>query len=308
MPPPGPEEIQVQTHFSTVSGGTEAWILRNRFTWAPTLYPCVPGYQRAGKIIAIGSAVRKDWSVGDRVMVTVSAWSGPVAAQSGAHLRIGNTPALQVFPIPEGVATSDASADVVAQVGVNAASRVQAPEGSWVAVACDGLIGQFAAQAARARGFRAVLCGHRADRLEAGLRYSADAIANSTEAPLDVSIPRVTGNESVAAVIDTVQGEAVQLEYMPLLESGRGQIVYSGFSPENTWADMAILQQRQLTVHFVSGWNAKRMLQTLEMMEEGKIQVAPLISHNVSYRQASEMYRMIREKAPPFLGITFDWN
>lgn len=50
MPPPGPGEVQVRTHFSTISAGTEGWVFRNRFTWQPTKYPCVPGYQRYGEI------------------------------------------------------------------------------------------------------------------------------------------------------------------------------------------------------------------------------------------------------------------
>lgn len=49
------------------------------------------------------------------------------------------------------------------------------------------------------------------------------------------------------------QSEAAQREYMPLLQHGRGQIVYSSFTPRTTWADMALLQQQELTAHFVSG-------------------------------------------------------
>ena len=45
---PGPDQVRVRTHFSTISAGTEGWILHDRFTWAPTCYPCVPGYQRVG--------------------------------------------------------------------------------------------------------------------------------------------------------------------------------------------------------------------------------------------------------------------
>ena len=53
---PGPDEVQVRTLFSTISAGTEGWILQNLFTWQPTDYPCVPGYQRVGVVEALGPA------------------------------------------------------------------------------------------------------------------------------------------------------------------------------------------------------------------------------------------------------------
>ena len=59
----------------------------------------------------------------------------------------------------------DAAGAVVAQVGYNAASRVAMQPGDWVVVYGDGIIGQSAAQAARARGARVILVGHRAERV-----------------------------------------------------------------------------------------------------------------------------------------------
>src|ERR1041385_4725273 len=67
MQPPGPGEVQVRTALSTISAGTEGWIYRNLFTWSPTPFPCVPGYQRAGVVTAVGPKV-EGWKVGDRAM------------------------------------------------------------------------------------------------------------------------------------------------------------------------------------------------------------------------------------------------
>src|SRR5690349_12625674 len=75
MPPPGPGEVQVRATLSAISAGTEGWILRNQFSWSPTPYPCVPGYQQAGRIAALGPGVA-GWSVGQRVMSVGGDWSG----------------------------------------------------------------------------------------------------------------------------------------------------------------------------------------------------------------------------------------
>ncbi|MDE0217690.1 MAG: hypothetical protein OXJ90_00365 [Spirochaetaceae bacterium] len=50
---PGPGQVQVRTRFSTISAGTEGWILHDRFTWNPTSYPACPATS--------GSAPSRRW-------------------------------------------------------------------------------------------------------------------------------------------------------------------------------------------------------------------------------------------------------
>lgn len=167
MPEPGEGLVQIRTRYSTISAGTEGWGLRNQFTWQPTPFPCVPGYQRTGEITRLGPAVT-DWKVGDQVMATIGKWQGEVGPFWGAHAAVANTPASELFRIPAGAPELDASAAVVAQVGYNAAYRASLKAGDWVVVFGDGIIGQFAAQAARSRGCRVILVGHRAERIAVG--------------------------------------------------------------------------------------------------------------------------------------------
>jgi threonine dehydrogenase-like Zn-dependent dehydrogenase len=172
----------------------------------------------------------------------------------------------------------------------------------------DGLIGQCAAQAAQARGANVILVGHRPERVELARQYSADVALNNREVNV-VEAVREHAGDFVTFVIDTVQQEAAQQEYSPLLEHGRGQIVYSGFTPTETWASMADLQKRELTTHYVSGWNRARMDATLALMAEGQMRLLPLIMHQVdAVSRGADMYRMILEKSEPFVGITLDWT
>ena len=304
---PGPGQVQVRTLFSTISAGTEGWILHDRFTWNPTCYPCVPGYQRVGTVEALGPGV-SGWSAGERVMATRSEWPGSQAARSGAHAAVGNTLASELFALPGGVGDIDASGLVVAQVGYNAASRARIEPGDPVVVYGDGLIGQCAAQAARARGARVTLVGHRAERLELAAAHSADAVVNGHDENVVEAVRRATGSEHVTAVLDSAQNEEAQRQYTPLLERAEGQIVYCGFTPGTAWADMALLQQRELTAHFVSGWTRPRMEATLDLMARGQLSLEPLITHLVPASRAPEIYRMIAAKVEPFLGITLDWG
>lgn len=307
MPDPQAGEVQVRTRCSTVSCGTEGWFLQDRFTWQPTPYPCVPGYQRVGTVTRLGAGV-SGWQEGDRVFATIGCWQGAVKPGWGAHLAVGNTAARELYRIPPDASDLDASAAVVAQVGYNAAYRPTLQPGDWVVVYGDGLIGQCAAQAARARQARVILVGHRAARLTLAAGHSADHVINNREQKPFDAIRDIVGGHPVAAVLDSVQSEASQAEYLPLLQNGTGQIVYCGFTPGTVWANMATLQQRELTTHSVCGWNRTRMEATLDLIGRGKMRLRPLVTHAVSFRQGPEMYDMILNKSAPFLGITLNWE
>lgn len=306
MPEPGEGLVQIRTRCSTISAGTEGWCLRNLFSWNATPYPCVPGYQRTGEITRLGPGVT-GWKVGDPVMATIGNWKGEVGPFWGAHAAVANTHTDELYRIPQGVTDLDASAAVVAQVGYNAAYRAALKADDWVLVFGDGIIGQFAAQAARSRGCRVILVGHRAERIALAAQHSADAAIPDGD-DLAARVRSIVGAKHVASVLDSVQSEAVQKKYQDLLEHGRGQIVYCGFSPPNTWANMAWLQQRELTTHFIAGWSRARMEATLRLMAEGKLRMAPLVTHRVPFAQADRMYRMIRQKSEPFLGIGIEWQ
>ncbi|MDA0335166.1 MAG: zinc-binding dehydrogenase [bacterium] len=305
MPDPGPGEVQIRTRFSSISSGTEGWALHNRFTWAPTIYPCVPGYQRVGTVSALGADV-VGLQEGDTVMATSGCWKTTPVAFWGAHAAVGNTAVGNVYPLPEAVDPVDAAAMVVIQVGYNAAYRAALQPGDWVVVYGDGVIGQFGAQAARSRGARTILVGHRDERLAAAAQHSADHALHDGPDTVE-QIRALTGDTHVPVIIDTVQQRSCQESYLPLLRQGKGQIVYSGFSPEEPWASMTALHKLELTTHYIQGIQRERMEATLALLAERKLAMAPLVTHRVAIDQAQAMYRMIDERSEPFLGILFEW-
>jgi len=306
-PDPGEGEVQVRTLYSAISSGTEGWFLRNLFTWQATPYPCVPGYQRVGIITRLGKGVT-GWREGDKVFATTGCWQGPISPGWGAHLALGNTRASELYRIPVGADDLDAAAAVVAQVGYNAAYRPSLQPGDWVVVYGDGIIGQSAAQAARSRKARVILVGHRDERLALAKQFSADHVISNREQPVTAAVEALTHGEPVRVVLDSVQGEAAQKEYEGLLPQGSGQIVYCGFTPGTVWADMARLQQLELTAHFICGWNRQRLDSTLALMAQGRINMKSLVTHLVPFQRGPEMYRMILSKSEPFMGITLDWK
>jgi NADPH:quinone reductase-like Zn-dependent oxidoreductase len=143
VPPPGEHEIHVQSLYSTISAGTEGWILRDLFTWMASQHPCVPGYQRSGIVTAIGPEVT-GWRVRDRTLALTGIWSNTdVARAFGGHIALANVPTEFAYHVPSRVNDVDASSGVVAQVGYNAANRATFKRGDCVLVYGDGLVGQM---------------------------------------------------------------------------------------------------------------------------------------------------------------------
>lgn len=306
-PPPRPGEVQIRTLVSVLSPGTENWVWQNRFTWQATAYPCVPGYQRCGTVVAIGEGV-DGWNVGDLVAATTGNLGASIVSMWGAHAAIANSASGELYRVPEGLSPIDAAGFVVAQVGYNAASRVRLAGDDWIVVYGDGIIGQCAAQAARARGARVVLVGHRPLRLKLASELGVEHTVDGRKQEVAPAVRSAIGETHVTAVLDTVQGTGPQAEFIELLKPREGQIVYCGFSPTDAWADMAVLQKRELTTHFVSGWNRPRLEATIDLLAKGSLNLRGLVTHTARPEMAPEVYAMMRHKTMPFLGIALDWR
>jgi len=273
----GANQVAIKTISSGVSTGTDKWVISGRFEWGGFPFPLVPGYQRSGVVEAIGASVT-NVEVGQQVFATASVNYKDATAGWGAHTSFGICEDFEVFDAT-GIPPERSAFGVVAQVGFNAASRIVGNPGDRILVIGDGVIGASGALSAKARGFEPLLLGRHDSRLE---KISSLGIKTANS---NTVTQKELANFAPIAVIDTVQSpEAFELYYRALpatwaaetfgnSRTGIGQIIFSGHTPDgqNTWADMAHLQKQELTVHFVSGWVANRLVQTLELMKAGAL-------------------------------------
>lgn len=272
LAPLGPDQVLVRRQCSGVSTGTDRWVMSGRFGWAELPPPLVPGYQAYGVIEALGAEV-EGLMVGQSVFTTSTEPYADVSSAWGGHASLGITAAREVYDATD-VPGQRAALCVTAQVGYNAASRLPLEPGARVAIFGDGIIGASAALSARLRGFEVTIIGRHHHRLQA------------VEAP---GIATMISNDDTAGhlrdlaphgVIDTVQNLAAFDTYVDAFAPGAvGQLVYSGHAPDGTtsWGDMARLQQRQLSVHFVSGWTRQRVETVLGLMRDGQMEVDQLV-------------------------------
>ena len=300
----GPRQVLVRTLVSGVSTGTDKWVLRGTFGWSDVRFPAVPGYQRVGIVERLGSEVR-DFHVGQQVVTTSGLGYTEVRSMWGAHSSRSISDAADVYDA-EGIPAERSALIVVAQVGFNAASRLVLDKGAHVLVVGDGVIGASAALACRARGLQPLVVGRHRSRLDT-LRRLGQETVDTKASDLETTVATFAPE----AVIDTVQNaEAFEL-YAPRLPGRTGQVVYSGHSPGGVtaWGDMAVLQQRELTVHFVSGIAGDRVRATLALMRNGQMPSEELLGPvATSPAGAGElMHRVSQGRLEP-VAAAVDWT
>jgi 2-desacetyl-2-hydroxyethyl bacteriochlorophyllide A dehydrogenase len=280
-------------------------VLHDRFAWGGAApYPLVPGYQKVGLVRACGP-LAAGLSAGDRVFMTTGRLQGPVSSYWGGHVSLSQAVQHEVIPLPPQVSSLDAAYLVVAQVGFNAASRPRLRGGETAAVFGDGMIGQSAAQALRARGAHVVLCGRRRARLDLAARYSADHVIDARDQDVRSAL-RSMAPGGVDVVVDTTNAPDMGL-YLDVLRERDGEIVLSGYYTDGALVDAEALQKREIALLTNSGWTGQRLRATLDLIARGAMRVEPLITHRFSYREAPRAWQLLESRDPSVLGIVFTW-
>jgi 2-desacetyl-2-hydroxyethyl bacteriochlorophyllide A dehydrogenase len=310
----GQNQVAIETICSGVSTGTDKWVISGRFEWGNFGFPLVPGYQRTGVVEAIGSKVT-NVKVGQEVFATASVNYLDATAGWGAHTSYGICEDFEVFDAT-GIPPARAAFGVVAQVGFNAASRIIANPGDHVLVIGDGVIGASGALSAKARGFVPLLLGRHDARLEKIHSLGIKTANSNTVTQKELS------EFAPIAVIDTVQSPvAFELYYRALpatwaaesfgnARTGIGQIIFSGHTPDgaNTWADMAHLQKQELTVHFVSGWIANRLIQTLDLMRTDAMSLEKIATaYTADEASIEKLFSNIAAGKNPDIAAYINW-
>src|SRR5262245_22227959 len=182
LPPPGPDQILVETEVSFVSAGTELAVYTGTHQWLkdPNLpdwkFPFRPGYSAAGVVAAAGPGVGA-WKPGDRV-------SYPGNHASAELLTIGHERG-RLWRLPPGLDAEKAAVACVARYGLGASIRAGITLGRSAVVLGLGVIGQFALRCLVAAGAHPVVgIDAVAMRRRAALAAGADHVIDP--APGDV--------------------------------------------------------------------------------------------------------------------------
>jgi len=302
----------VQTRYSWISNGTEGSYFRGERINGETPYkpgdpwpfPIAPGYQSTGVVMHVGRDI-DDIRPGQWVFSALGRIEG-MYEPWGGHVSPKIVDRSMVWPLPDGVPPVAASGLVLTQVGYNCGTRPPVNVGDTALVIGDGMVGQWAAQTLHWRGANVALAGKHDYRLALfGPGGNRHAINISREPLADAA--RKVFPEGVHVLVDTVGSIPSIMECHGLMRPN-GHIVSAGFHGANSLLDVQKMRFGELTFHSPSGWEKRRMDETLALIASGLLETEKLITHRFPAARAEEAWRLIAGRVEPVLGVVLEWE
>jgi 2-desacetyl-2-hydroxyethyl bacteriochlorophyllide A dehydrogenase len=313
------KDVMTKTLVSGVTAGTELNFLTGGCYSKP--WPVLPGYQNVGKVVETYSS-DSPLKVGQRVYSHY--WYRPVqfsyqgkqyTHDAGAHVEFrGGSPIHpNLIPLPDDISDEEASVLSVVCVGMHGARRSGASIGKKVLVLGMGLIGQFAAQTARALG----ACCHgmaRSDlRLEMAKALSCEMVFDgkdpkvwdriAKEAPYDIIIETTGSNDLLDPSLRCLAGERNEEREM----MRQGVLYLMGGRDKIEYTNMLGHPKEAILMHS-SHHTRKEVYEALRLRKLGILKIAPLITHRFSPDEAPEVYKRLLSGDPKILGCVFTWQ
>lgn len=274
------------------------------------------GYCNAGVVIEVGAGVTS-FAVGNRVV------------SNGKHAEVVSVPMNLCARIPDSVSDEEAAFTVIGAIALQGIRLAQPTLGEAFVVSGLGLIGLLAVQLLRAQGCRVLGLDYDPIRLELARRFAAETVdLGRGEDPIAaaMALSRGRGIDGVLITASTRSSEPVTQGARMCRK--RGRIVLVGVTGlELSRADF---YEKELTfqvscsygpgrydpnyeekgqdypVGFVRWTEQRNFEAVLDMLADGRLDVAPLISHRFPLAEADRAYDLLGGDAPS-LGILLQY-
>jgi 2-desacetyl-2-hydroxyethyl bacteriochlorophyllide A dehydrogenase len=325
--PLGSEEVRLRTLFSGVSAGTELSQFRgtspfmNRrwdesrrlFIESETpswTYPVRNlGYEECGEIIEAGSAVG-DLRVGQRLFGTWGHRTHHVVSAAYARDRL----------LPQDADPRIGIFSHIGAVALNGVHDAGVRIGDLVVVFGLGVPGQIVAQAARASGATVIGVDPVLDRREIALQLGADRVIDPGEGSVAEQVKSETGGRGADVCIE-VSGVAAALSEAIRTVAYSSRVVAMGFFQGEAHGlrlgEEFHHNRVELVCSQISGvnpavshrWNKPRLWRAaVQLQHERRLNLLPLITHNVAFEAAPALFSRIAVGEPGMLQsvLTFE--
>lgn len=278
--------------------------------------PLPLGYCNVGVVLDVGKGV-EGFSVGDRV------------ASNGKHAEVVSVPLNLCARIPDGVNDETAAFTVVGAIALQGIRLIQPTLGESVVVTGLGLIGQIAVQLLRANGCRVLGIDFDPAKLEMAKSFGAEVVKlDAGEDPVQAA-ERFSRGRGVDAVLVTAATQSSEpIHHAALMCRKRGRIVLVGvtglklsrddfFKKELTFQVSASYgpgrydpdyeeKGHDYPVGFVRWTEQRNFEAVLDMMDDGRLNMQPLISHRFTLNQTEAAYAVVAG-GEPSMGILLEY-
>ncbi len=278
--------------------------------------PMPMGYCNAGTVIEVGAGV-EGFAVGDRV------------ASNGRHAELVTVPVNLCAKVPDAVSDEAAAFTVLGAIALQGVRLAQPTLGESFVVSGLGLVGLLTVQLLRAQGCRVLGMDYDAARLALAQEFGAEIVNLGQGGDWNaaaVAFSRGRGVDGVIVAAATASDEPIHQAAQMCRK--RGRIVLVGVT--GLHLSRADFYEKELSfqvscsygpgrydpeyeqkgrdypVGFVRWTEQRNFEAVLDMMAEGKLNVAALISHRFPIERAADAYETILGKTAS-LGVLLEY-
>ena len=278
--------------------------------------PIPLGYCNAG-VVRSGGSGPGSFRPGDRVVT------------NGSHAEYVRVPWTLAARVPDGVSFEAAAFTPLAAIGLQGLRLAQPTLGETVVVYGLGLIGLLTAQLARAHGCQVVGIDRLEDRLELAEGFGVIPIRAAPDVDVAAAVRSHTGGVGADAVLLTLAASSNEpVRIAADMSRKRGRIVLVGVTGLELRREDFYEKELSFQVScsygpgrydpqheegavdyplpFVRWTEARNFNAVLLLMEEGRVDPLPMVSHRIPFQDAAQAYDIITGDEPG-LGIVLEY-
>ncbi|MCR4441783.1 MAG: alcohol dehydrogenase catalytic domain-containing protein [Peptococcaceae bacterium] len=270
-------------------------------------YPIVQGHEGTGVVVEANDC--KKIKVGDRVIVRPQKVCGRCdPCRNGSYHICDNlqimgihTPGLssEYVAVPEKMAViipEDIPLDVGTMieplsVAVHAVNLVGSVENKNVLIIGAGTVGNLVAQVAKAKDAKVMITGRTDYRLEYAKQLGIHYCINDSKEDVGNALQKVFG-QGADVTFECIGVESSVNQSFAYCRKG-GKAVITGVIGEKLSIAVGIIQDKELTVYGSQMYREQDYLESISLIQRGKVALAPLITAHFSMKEYLEAYRFI---------------
>jgi len=306
-----PDEAIVRNLYSIVSAGTELACLKDQEP-AWFRFPQSPGYIAVGEVAATGAAV-----TGVRV--------GQRVRYGGQHQAYNRRKAAELAPLDDDVDPKTALLASMASIAFQGLRASDIELGDHVGVIGLGVVGNLAAQLARLQGAYVIAMDLSDFRVGKAVACGLDGAVVASPAGNRPAVDAFTGGAGLHCLIEASGSPRPLMGNLDLLRRG-GEVVLLGSPRDPLETNVTELLQcihlgrrgglrlkgacdvRPSTPRTFAAEPGRDWKLALRLIGEGRLNVAPLLTHVARPQEAEAVYRGLQRRGEEYLGVIFDWT
>lgn len=282
--------------------------------------PISMGYSCSGEVIEAGDEAT-GFKTGDKVAC--------VGENFATHSEVNDVPSDFAVKIPGGIDFQEASFVGLGAIALNSVEISQAEANEKVVVIGLGLLGQIVTQILKAKGCK--VCGIEIDKdkLELARELGIDVGGNPITDDIYAQISDFTSGKGTDCVIITAASKNnMPIEMAGKISGNKGRVILVGAMPitipRNDFYEKELIfmisrgfgaglyhsieKGRKFTFNYKQITFQQNMINFLNMVKDGKVNIKRLITHRFSIDDAVKAYDLIKTGKEKYLGIIFDYT